>query len=141
MLNEFAAAAEDGPKRGVLLFPEICTMELRLLASGSPDLEVLGHVFHSLLGAVHANRRNATLLYNQVRLNTSSSLCWCSPSCRFDVTLHFGFSQGGVKTILCSFHNILSQTDLSFKGMSFILSSRTFCEACLKVHIFTDMTF
>ncbi|MEQ2162321.1 hypothetical protein GOODEAATRI_018516 [Goodea atripinnis] len=70
-LREFAAAAEDGPERGVLLFPEICTMELQLLASGSPDLEVLGHVFHSLLGAVHANHRNAALLYEQVRLNTS----------------------------------------------------------------------
>uniref|UniRef100_A0A3B3XZH3 BEACH domain-containing protein n=1 Tax=Poecilia mexicana TaxID=48701 RepID=A0A3B3XZH3_9TELE len=80
-------------QRGVLLFPEICTMELRLLASGSPDLEVLGHVFHSLLGAVHANRRNAALLYDQ----------------------------GGVKTILCSFHNILSQTDLSFKDCQTVL--------------------
>ncbi|XP_007551564.1 lysosomal-trafficking regulator isoform X1 [Poecilia formosa] len=92
-LSEFAAAAEDGPERGVLLFPEICTMELRLLASSSPDLEVLGHVFHSLLGAVHANRRNAALLYDQ----------------------------GGVKTILCSFHNILSQTDLSFKDCQTVL--------------------
>ncbi|KAM4729225.1 lysosomal-trafficking regulator isoform 1-T1 [Anableps anableps] len=92
-LSEFAAAAEDGLERGVLLFPEICTMELRLLASGSPDLEVLGHVFHSLLGAVHANPRNAALLYDQ----------------------------GGVKTILCSFHNILSQTDLSFKDCQTVL--------------------
>lgn len=67
-LCEFAAAAsEDGPERGVLLFPEICAMELHLLASGSPDLDVLGHVFHSLLGAVHANRHNAALLYDQVR--------------------------------------------------------------------------
>uniref|UniRef100_A0A672J8Q1 Lysosomal trafficking regulator n=1 Tax=Salarias fasciatus TaxID=181472 RepID=A0A672J8Q1_SALFA len=44
---------------------EICTMELQLLASGSPDLEVLSHVLHSLLGAVNANRRNAALLYEQ----------------------------------------------------------------------------
>ena len=73
-LREFAAVA-DGPGRGVLLFPEICTMELQLLASGSPDLEVLSHVFHSLLGAVHANRRNAALLYDQVRLTSYSSLC------------------------------------------------------------------
>lgn len=77
-LSEFAAAVEDGPERGVLLFPEICTMELRLLASGSPDLEVLSHVFHSLLDVMHANPRNAALLYNQVRLSTSSSLCWCT---------------------------------------------------------------
>lgn len=69
VLREFAAAP-DGPGRGVLLFPEICTMELQLLASGSPDLEVLSHVFHSLLGAVHANRHNAALLYDQVPLTT-----------------------------------------------------------------------
>ncbi|KAM4591197.1 lysosomal-trafficking regulator isoform 2-T4 [Odontesthes bonariensis] len=91
-LREFAAVA-DGPGRGVLLFPEICTMELQLLASGSPDLEVLSHVFHSLLGAVHANRRNAALLYDQ----------------------------GGVKTILCGFHKILSQTNPSFTDCQTVL--------------------
>uniref|UniRef100_A0A671VLX3 Lysosomal trafficking regulator n=1 Tax=Sparus aurata TaxID=8175 RepID=A0A671VLX3_SPAAU len=82
-----------GPGRGVLLFPEICTMELQLLATGSPDLEVLSHVFHSLLGAVHANRRNASLLYDQ----------------------------GGVRTILSGFHNILSQTDPSFTDCQTVL--------------------
>lgn len=65
-LRELAVLA-DAPGRGVLLFPEICTMELQLLAAGSPDLDVLSHVFHSLLGAVHANPHNATLLYEQVR--------------------------------------------------------------------------
>lgn len=74
-LHEFVAVA-DGPGRGALLFPEICTMELQLLASGSPDLEVLSHVFHSLLGAVHANRHNAALLYDQVPPTTVSSLCY-----------------------------------------------------------------
>uniref|UniRef100_A0A672J8Z1 Lysosomal trafficking regulator n=1 Tax=Salarias fasciatus TaxID=181472 RepID=A0A672J8Z1_SALFA len=92
--REFAAAAvADGPGRGVLLFPEICTMELQLLASGSPDLEVLSHVLHSLLGAVNANRRNAALLYEQ----------------------------GGVKTILSGFHNILSQTDPSYPDCQTVL--------------------
>uniref|UniRef100_A0A671VL17 Lysosomal trafficking regulator n=1 Tax=Sparus aurata TaxID=8175 RepID=A0A671VL17_SPAAU len=52
VLREFAVVVE-GPGRGVLLFPEICTMELQLLATGSPDLEVLSHVFHSLV-LVHA---------------------------------------------------------------------------------------
>lgn len=66
--------AGDGSRRGVLRFPEICTMELHLLATGSPDLEVLNHVFHSLLAAVHANQRNAALLYDQVRWTTLSSL-------------------------------------------------------------------
>lgn len=65
------AVTPDGPMRGILRFPEICTMELQLLATGSPDLEVLSHVFHSLLGAVHANHRNAALLYDQVRLTSS----------------------------------------------------------------------
>ncbi|XP_053188690.1 lysosomal-trafficking regulator isoform X1 [Scomber japonicus] len=92
VLRELAVVA-DGPRRGVLLFPEICTMELQLLATGSPDLEVLSHVFHSLLGAVHANSRNAALLYDQ----------------------------GGVKTILSGFHNILSQTDPSFKDCQTVL--------------------
>ncbi|XP_026212302.1 lysosomal-trafficking regulator isoform X5 [Anabas testudineus] len=92
MLHEFAAVG-GGPERGVLLFPEICSMELQLLATGSPDLEVLSHVFHSLLSAVHANRCNAALLYNQ----------------------------GGVKTILSGFHNILSQTDPSFTDCQIVL--------------------
>uniref|UniRef100_A0A673CN00 Lysosomal trafficking regulator n=1 Tax=Sphaeramia orbicularis TaxID=375764 RepID=A0A673CN00_9TELE len=94
-LRELSAAstAADGPGRGVLLFPEICTMELQLLAAGSPDLDVLSHVFHSLLGAVHANRRNAALLYDQ----------------------------GGVKTILSGFHNILSQSDASFTDCQTVL--------------------
>ncbi|XP_076018474.1 lysosomal-trafficking regulator isoform X2 [Genypterus blacodes] len=92
VLRDLAVAA-DGPSRGLLLFPEICTMELQLLATGSPDLEVLSHVFHSLLGAVHANRRNAALLYDQ----------------------------GGVKNVLSGFHNILSQTDPAFKVCQTVL--------------------
>ncbi|XP_069001150.1 lysosomal-trafficking regulator isoform X4 [Embiotoca jacksoni] len=92
MLREFAAVAE-GPGRGVLLFPEICTMELQLLASGSPDLEVLSHVFNSLLGAVRSNRRNAGLLYDQ----------------------------GVVKALLSGFHSILSQTDPSFTDCQTVL--------------------
>lgn len=69
-----AVAVADGPGSGVLLFPEICTIELQLLATGSPDLEVLSHVFHSLLGAVRTNSHNAALLYDQVRLTASSSV-------------------------------------------------------------------
>lgn len=72
-LRNFVLAG-DGSRRGVLRFPEICTMQLHLLTTGSPDLEVLNHVFHSLLAAVHANQRNAALLYDQVRWTTLSSL-------------------------------------------------------------------
>uniref|UniRef100_A0A8C5N5V7 Lysosomal trafficking regulator n=1 Tax=Gouania willdenowi TaxID=441366 RepID=A0A8C5N5V7_GOUWI len=89
-LCEFVA---DVARRGELLFPEICTMELQLLASGSPDPEVLSHVFHSLLGTIHANRHNAALLYDQ----------------------------GGVKIILSGFHNILSQTDPAFTDCQTVL--------------------
>ncbi|XP_056292280.1 lysosomal-trafficking regulator isoform X2 [Pseudoliparis swirei] len=92
VLHELLAVG-GGPREGLLLFPEICTMELKLLATGSPDLEVLSHVFHSVLGAVRANHRNAALLYDQ----------------------------GGVKTILSGFHNILSQTDPSFTDCQTVL--------------------
>lgn len=75
VLQELVEGA-DGHGRGMLLFPEICTMELQLLASGSPDLEVLRHVFHSLLDAVKSNHRNAALLYDQVGQSTISSFFW-----------------------------------------------------------------
>uniref|UniRef100_A0A8K9WNN0 Lysosomal trafficking regulator n=1 Tax=Oncorhynchus mykiss TaxID=8022 RepID=A0A8K9WNN0_ONCMY len=89
----FTAKSPGRGGRGVLLFPEICLMELQLLASGSPDLEVLGHVFHSLLGAVRANPRNAALLYHQ----------------------------GAVKTILTAFQSILSQSDSSYEDCQTVL--------------------
>lgn len=72
-LHNFVLAG-DGSRRGLLRFPEICTMQLHLLSTGSPDLGLLNHVFHSLLAAVHANQRNAALLYDQVSWMTSSSL-------------------------------------------------------------------
>uniref|UniRef100_A0A674BXX0 Lysosomal trafficking regulator n=1 Tax=Salmo trutta TaxID=8032 RepID=A0A674BXX0_SALTR len=89
----FGAKSPGRGGRGVLLFPEICLMELQLLASGSPDLDVLGHVFHSLLGAVRANPRNAALLYHQ----------------------------GAVKTILTAFQSILSQSDSSYEDCQTVL--------------------
>uniref|UniRef100_A0A673MI84 Lysosomal-trafficking regulator-like n=1 Tax=Sinocyclocheilus rhinocerous TaxID=307959 RepID=A0A673MI84_9TELE len=87
------AGVPQGSGRGHLLFPEICLMELQLLASGSPDLEVLGHVLQSLFGAVKGHHNNAALLYQQ----------------------------GGVKAILTGFQNILSQSDASYKGCQTIL--------------------
>lgn len=123
-LHECAVVAA-GPERGVLLFPEICTVELQLLSTGSPDLEVLNHVFHSLLGAVHANCRNAALLYEQVRLTTCSSFHYppLSQQLRPDEyqCLSVWSLQGGVKTILSGFYNILSQTHPSFTGLLFLL--------------------
>lgn len=143
-LREFAAVA-DGPGRGVLLFPEICTMELQLLATGSPDLEVLSHVFHSLLGAVHANSRNAALLYDQVWLTTSSSLCYFksvfvllfpSNCALINVSDPLSWSsQGGVKTILSGFHNILSQRDPSFTGLLFFLACFCLMSHCRRLFL------
>ncbi|XP_016343394.1 lysosomal-trafficking regulator-like [Sinocyclocheilus anshuiensis] len=88
------AGVPQGSGRGRLLFPEICLMELQLLASSSPDLEVLGHVLQSLLGAVKGHHNNAKLLYQQ----------------------------GGVKAILTGFQNILSQSDASYKECQTILT-------------------
>lgn len=79
MLGECAlgmAGVPQGSVRGRLLFPEICLMELQLLASGSPDLEVLGHVLQSLLGAVKGHISNAALLYQQVRLISDAKLIY-----------------------------------------------------------------
>ncbi|XP_041921908.1 lysosomal-trafficking regulator isoform X3 [Alosa sapidissima] len=86
-------ALAEGPGRGLLLFPEICTMELQLLAAGSPDLDVLGHVLQSLLAAMRSNHRNAALLYKQ----------------------------GAVKTILTGFQNILSQSDPCYEECQSVL--------------------
>lgn len=67
------AAVEGWAGRGTLLFPEVCAMELLLLSAGSPELEVLRHVLRGLLGAVRSHPRNAALLYQQVRIATSTS--------------------------------------------------------------------
>ncbi|XP_026133560.1 lysosomal-trafficking regulator-like isoform X3 [Carassius auratus] len=87
------AGVPQGSVSGRLLFPEICLMELQLLASGSPDLEVLCHVLQSVLGAVKGHHNNAALLYQQ----------------------------GGVKAILTGFQNILSQSDASYEECQTIL--------------------
>lgn len=118
-LRNFVLAG-DGSMRGVLRFPEICTMQLHLLSAGSPDLEVLSHVFHGLLAAVHASQRNAALLYDQVSCRTLMSLILMilisNVSLGFTDFMHWSF-QGGVKTILSGFQSILSHTDPSFTGL------------------------
>uniref|UniRef100_A0A8C1V4A2 Lysosomal trafficking regulator n=1 Tax=Cyprinus carpio TaxID=7962 RepID=A0A8C1V4A2_CYPCA len=70
------AGVPQGSGSGRLLFPEICLMELQLLASGSPDLEVLCHVLQSLLDAVKGHHNNAKLLYQQVRLLSHAKLIY-----------------------------------------------------------------
>ncbi|XP_072533561.1 lysosomal-trafficking regulator isoform X2 [Salminus brasiliensis] len=83
----------QSPGQGLLLFPEICLMELQLLASSSPDLDVLGNVLNSLLGAVQGHQCNAAMMYQQ----------------------------GGVKSILTGFQSILSQSDPSYKECQTVL--------------------
>ncbi len=79
------AGVPQGSVHGRLLFPEICLMELQLLASGSPDMEVLGHVLQSLLGAVKGHHNNAALLYQQVRLFSHTKLMYV---CEYMLMLH-----------------------------------------------------
>ncbi|XP_048843336.1 lysosomal-trafficking regulator-like isoform X2 [Brienomyrus brachyistius] len=67
--------------------PEVCSMQLALLASGSPDLGVLTHVLRGMLQALRGNPRNVTLLYRQ----------------------------GAVKTLLNGFQHILSRADPSYE--------------------------
>lgn len=49
-----------------LIYPEICMLELHLLSVGNPSLDVLIHVFQSLLKIVQLKGKNATLLMQQV---------------------------------------------------------------------------
>ncbi|KAL2083317.1 hypothetical protein ACEWY4_021090 [Coilia grayii] len=86
-------ASAEGPGQGLLLYPEICIMDLHLLAAGQPDLDVLGHVLQSLLGVVRSNPQNASLLYKQ----------------------------GAVTTILRGFNNILSQSDPCYEECQTVL--------------------
>ncbi|XP_035387672.1 lysosomal-trafficking regulator isoform X3 [Electrophorus electricus] len=82
-----------GPRQGLLLFPEICLMELQLLANSSPELDALGHVLQGLLGAIRGHPCNAAMIYQQ----------------------------GAVKTILTGFQNILSQSDPCYKECQTVL--------------------
>ncbi|XP_039593798.1 lysosomal-trafficking regulator isoform X4 [Polypterus senegalus] len=78
---------------GELLYPEICMLELQLLSTCSPHLEVLTHTFQSLLSAIKRSHRNTMLMYQQ----------------------------GAVRTILGGFQSILSQSDSSFSECQAVL--------------------
>ncbi|XP_041106752.1 lysosomal-trafficking regulator-like isoform X3 [Polyodon spathula] len=90
--SEFLSLPESSGQ-GELMYPEICMMELLLLSASTPHLEVLTHVFHSLLEVVRHSDRNAMLIYQQ----------------------------GAVKTILGGFQNILSQLDPSLEEVQGVL--------------------
>lgn len=59
-----AVAPDSG--QALLLYPQICLMELQLLANSCPDLDVLSHILRSLLGALKMHHSNAALIYQQV---------------------------------------------------------------------------
>ncbi|XP_053476690.1 lysosomal-trafficking regulator isoform X6 [Ictalurus furcatus] len=116
-----SAAISHGFGQVLLLFPQICLMELQLLANNSPDLDVLCHVLQSLLGAVKMHRSNATMIYQQ----------------------------GGAKTILTGFANILSQSNPCFKEcqtllvellVSMVKDRITAEEVALLIHLFLEKT-
>ncbi|XP_033860353.3 lysosomal-trafficking regulator-like isoform X2 [Acipenser ruthenus] len=90
--GEFLSLPESSGQ-GELMYPEICMMELLLLSASTPHLDVLTHVFHSLLEVVRHSDRNAMLIYQQ----------------------------GAVKTILGGFQNILSQSDPSLEECQGVL--------------------
>lgn len=65
-----SAAVACGSRQTLLLFPQVCLMELQLLAYSCPDLDVLGQVLRSLLGAVKMHHLNAAMIYQQVTLTS-----------------------------------------------------------------------
>ncbi|XP_055491132.1 lysosomal-trafficking regulator isoform X3 [Leucoraja erinacea] len=78
---------------GKLVYPEICMLELTLLSVSSPSLDVLTHVFSSLLEIVQHNEENAASIYQQ----------------------------GAVTTILSGFQNILSQSGIHLEECQAVL--------------------
>ncbi|XP_060781470.1 lysosomal-trafficking regulator isoform X4 [Neoarius graeffei] len=116
-----STAKAHGSGQALLLFPQICLMELQLLANSSPDLDVLGHVLQSLLGAVKMHYSNAAMIYQQ----------------------------GGVKTVLTGFANILSQSNPTYKEcqtllvellVSMVKDRITAEEVALLLHLFLEKT-
>ncbi|XP_058238437.1 lysosomal-trafficking regulator isoform X2 [Hemibagrus wyckioides] len=116
-----SAAMAHGSGQVMLLFPQICLMELQLLANSSPDLDVLGHILQSLLAAVKMHHSNAEMIYQQ----------------------------GGVKTILTGFANILTQSDSCYKESQSLLMELlvsmvkyriTAEEVALLIHLFLEKT-
>ncbi|XP_027006009.2 lysosomal-trafficking regulator isoform X2 [Tachysurus fulvidraco] len=116
-----SAAMAHGSGQAFLLFPQICLMELQLLASSSPDPDVLSHILQSILATVKMHHSNAEIIYQQ----------------------------GGVKTILTGFANILTQSDSCYKDchtllvellISMVKDRITAEEVSLLIHLFLEKT-
>nr|XP_045006323.1 lysosomal-trafficking regulator isoform X2 [Jaculus jaculus] len=79
--------------QGEIIYPEICMLELNLLSTSKAKLDVLTHVFESLLKIVRQNEKNIFLL----------------------------MQQGAVKNLLGGFLGILTQVDSDFQDCQRVL--------------------
>ncbi|XP_059501535.1 lysosomal-trafficking regulator isoform X2 [Stegostoma tigrinum] len=104
-----------------LMYPEICMLELTLLSVGNPSLEVLIHVFRSLLKIVQHSEKNATSVYQQGAVKTIL---------------------GGFQTILCQSKNILEecQGELMELLVTLITSRLSAEELTLFLRLFLEKT-
>ncbi|XP_078398112.1 lysosomal-trafficking regulator isoform X2 [Cetorhinus maximus] len=83
----------EGTAQRELMYPEICMLELTLLSVSNPSLDVLTHVFRSLLEVVQHSEKNATSIYQQ----------------------------GAVKIIVGGFQNILNQSETTSEECQAVL--------------------
>ncbi|XP_042189049.1 lysosomal-trafficking regulator [Callorhinchus milii] len=91
--SSYFCSTAEGTISGELMYPEICMLELNLLAASNPSLDVLNHVFRNLLEVVQRSEQNAAAIYQQ----------------------------GAVKTILGGFQNILNQSETSLEESQRVL--------------------
>uniref|UniRef100_UPI00398EDA26 lysosomal-trafficking regulator isoform X1 n=2 Tax=Pristiophorus japonicus TaxID=55135 RepID=UPI00398EDA26 len=91
--SSYVCNTAESTALGELMYPEISMLELTLLSVSSPSLEVLTHVFRSLLEIVQHSEKNATSIYQQ----------------------------GAVKTIVGGFQNILSLSETNLEECQAVL--------------------
>uniref|UniRef100_A0A8C0GX89 Lysosomal trafficking regulator n=1 Tax=Chelonoidis abingdonii TaxID=106734 RepID=A0A8C0GX89_CHEAB len=119
--SSYSSDLTENINQGELIYPEICMLELKLLSTGNPSLDVLAHVFQSFLKVIRQKKKNAISL----------------------------MQQGAVKSLLGGFLNILIKKDSSFPACQIVLvellvslmSSRTCAEELtLLLRIFLEET-
>ncbi|XP_043931740.1 lysosomal-trafficking regulator [Protopterus annectens] len=84
---------DENIMKGELIYPEICSLLLHLLSTGSPSLAVVTHYFKSLMRIVKHSEKNANLI----------------------------IQQGSVNIILGGFQNVLSQSSSSLEECQEVL--------------------
>ncbi|XP_048453045.1 lysosomal-trafficking regulator [Rhincodon typus] len=117
----YLSSNAEGTTQRELIYPEICMLELTLLSVGNPSLEVLIHVFRSLLKIVQHSEKNATSVYQQGAVKTIL---------------------GGFQTILCQSKNILEecQAELVELLVTLITSRLSAEELTLFLRLFLEKT-